>query len=561
MSNFRTKIMGLAAMATAFAGVSFGQALTCTDTTNNAPGPATVPQINSALRVEGQTEQLSLLQFACTGTASAAGTTTATITITTNLTITSKAVGLSNEATLITDGTTTTITGGVVTLGNGVATAGVVSGNTVTFNNVSIPVSVAGTTTFFAVTNIRVNASAAPSTPYQTTESGLIAYTTSTTTGPTTAYTAIPATNSSGLIVQSLGAPKITAGTNNYTTCVGNPGPNFTLAGPPSNPSFTLNINQIISGAFLTNGPPPVGEGGQYAPGGGSAVGTGNADIISVTLSGLPASATVYVPASVTVTSGANSTTLSITLPTAPAATITLPAGDTPGATFSVSSAGTVTIPYTVSAFAGLGAPANSNFAIPVVVAFAANSVTTPTIVTANYSYSPTSAALTGPASAVPTFVASSFTAANGSAISLCQTTMLFPFITNQLGYDTGIAIANTSTDNLGLGGKSAATAQTGTCTLFLYGPTAPSSQPVTGIPDPQGPLASGSTHAFQLSSIAPGYQGYAIAVCPFNYAHAFAFLFDNAGAASVAQGYLAEVFGTNDRGQNIGSGDAAITF
>ena len=101
MSNFRTRILGLAAMATAFAGVSFGQALTCTDTTNNAAGPSTQPQINGALRVEGQTEQLSLLQFACTATATPAGTTTATVTITTNLPITSKSLGAVTEATLI----------------------------------------------------------------------------------------------------------------------------------------------------------------------------------------------------------------------------------------------------------------------------------------------------------------------------------------------------------------------------------------------------------------------------------------------------------------------------
>jgi hypothetical protein len=208
MSNFRTRILGLAAMATAFVGVSFGQALTCSDSVNNT-ATGTQPQINTALRVEGQTEQLSLLQFACTASTplgTPAGTTTATVTITTNLPITSKAITGGNEATLIEGGVVGG--GGVVT--GGTAIQGTVSGNTVTFQNVSLPTSaIPGTTSFFQVANIRGNASTATTTPFQTSESGLIAYTTSTTSGVTTAFTFIPATGASGLVVQSLGAPRV----------------------------------------------------------------------------------------------------------------------------------------------------------------------------------------------------------------------------------------------------------------------------------------------------------------------------------------------------------------
>ena len=121
-----------------------------------------------------------------------------------------------------------------------------------------------------------------------------------------------------------------------------------------------------------------------------------------------------------------------------------------------------------------LGCTGRRAVPVPVYVGFAANSAAAQTAITANYPYAPAVAALTGPAPAVPQFVASTFTAANGSIISNCQTTLLFPFVTNQLGFDTGFAIANTSVDNLALGGKSLAAAQSGTCQLFFYGPTAP---------------------------------------------------------------------------------------
>ena len=545
MSNFRTRILGLAAMATAFAGVSFGQALTCTDTTNNAAGPSTQPQINGALRVEGQTEQLSLLQFACTATATPAGTTTATVTITTNLPITSKVVGAATEATLIQGGTVGL--GGVVT--GGTAVQGTVSGTySVTFPNVTLTTSPApGTVTYFQVANIRVNASSAAAVPFQTQESGTVAYTTSTTSGVTTAYAVIPSTGSSGLVVASLGPPKIT-GVTNYTVCGGN----------GTGLSFTLNISQLISGAFLGLGQPPVGEAGQYAPGGGTGIGVASADIISVTLGGLPAGGTVYVPQTIAVGTFpiapliGNNTTLSIVGSTV-SAVVPLDVA------FSVSAAGTVTVPYTVTAVSGLGAAAQSNFPVAVIVSFLPNSTATITTVTGNYYYAPSAATQIGPAAAVPTFAIGNLTAASGSSISLCQTTLLFPFVTNQVGFDTGVAIANTSVDNLGAGGKSAAVAQAGTCNLFFYGPFAPT--PAT-VADPQGSLAGGNTHAFTLDTVAPGYQGYMIAVCPFNYAHAFAFLtFGLTTNTGVAEGYLAEVLGAGDRGQTTATGDFGITF
>jgi len=562
MSNFRTRILGLAAIATAFAGVSYGQALTCTDSVANAnnangvptPAGSTQPQVNAALRVESQTDQLSLLQFACTGVSATSIPTTATVTIYTNLTITSKAIsglaaGANSEATLVQSGVVSSA--GNVTLGAvGTATQGMVAGMSVTFANIIIPTSPApGTTTYFQVTNIRVNSSSAATIPFQTTESGLISYTTSTTSGTTTAFASVPATNSSGLVVPSLAPPTITSvdPTSPYPVCVGN----------KTNTSFVLNINTAkVSGAFLlgtTAGPtgqPPVGEGGQYIPAGGGTTGIGaaSADIISVTLANLPLGGTVYVPASVSDVSGTNGETLTTT-GTAGTGTLATYIG------FAVSSTGTVTIPYTVTAFTGLGAPAQSAFLVNVVVAFAANSTMTPSTVTATYNFSPQGATLTAPATAVPTFSSATPTAVSGVSIVLCQTTLLFPFVTNQLGFDTGIVLSNTSTDNLAgnnplatppVVGKSAASAQPGFCYLNFYGAGAPN--PNTNVPAPGGSQASGTTNAFQLSSLAPGFQGYVISVCTYLYGHGYAFIEYNLTQGNgVAEGYLPLVI--TDRG------------
>jgi len=150
-----------------------------------------------------------------------------------------------------------------------------------------------------------------------------------------------------------------------------------------------------------------------------------------------------------------------------------------------------------------------------------------------NLSYAPTATANTFTASAgaaassslpIPRFQDTS-TAANILTISLCQTDLLFPFVTNINGFDTGIAIANTTTDPFGT------STQAGTCTLNFYGSGAPSAvtTPV---------VATGTDYANTASTIAPGFQGYMIAVCNFQYAHGFAFVSD-VGARNLAMGYL----------------------
>ena len=100
-----------------------------------------------------------------------------------------------------------------------------------------------------------------------------------------------------------------------------------------------------------------------------------------------------------------------------------------------------------------------------------------------------------------------------------CTTTLLFPFVTNQLGFNTGLVITNASD------GK-------GYCTIDYSGPDAPD--------DMMTPeqVAGGGQWINLLSNIASEFQGYVTASCEFRNAHGFAFITN--GDSTLAQGYLA---------------------
>ena len=57
--------------------------------------------------------------------------------------------------------------------------------------------------------------------------------------------------------------------------------------------------------------------------------------------------------------------------------------------------------------------------------------------------------------------------------------------------------------------------------------------------------VATGTDYANLASTMAPGFDGYMIANCNFQYAHGFAFVSD-VGARNLAMGYLALVFNSN---------------
>jgi len=161
----------------------------------------------------------------------------------------------------------------------------------------------------------------------------------------------------------------------------------------------------------------------------------------------------------------------------------------------------------------------------------------------------------------VPTFAQSSNPATPLFSVTLCQTILLFPYVTDYPGFDTGIAISNTSKDNLTLG----ASPQTGSCSVSFYGGV-----PVAGTPASYtdtsanlgtagvytttaansfgtGSIAPGQTWAFSVSTIDStfggssfqGFVGYAIASCNFQYAHGYSFVSDY-GIRNFAAAYLA---------------------
>jgi hypothetical protein len=137
--------------------------------------------------------------------------------------------------------------------------------------------------------------------------------------------------------------------------------------------------------------------------------------------------------------------------------------------------------------------------------------------------------------------------------ISPCITNLLYPFVTAVPGFNTGIAVANTSdttttsssgtVTNVLPGGVAT---QQGPCTFYYYGEgpagAAPPSPQTSGVV-PAGKVlifnvAGGSANYGTINGT-PGFQGYMIARCEFRYAHGYAFISDN-NLALFAQGYLA---------------------
>jgi len=171
--------------------------------------------------------------------------------------------------------------------------------------------------------------------------------------------------------------------------------------------------------------------------------------------------------------------------------------------------------------------------------------------------FAPLSSTPTASSSApIPRFC-QKYPAANIFTINTCSCNLLFPFVTNQAGFDTGIAIANTSEDTL-----NGVVPQQGTVTLTYYGGTtgggaAPATQTTQVVP-------AGSELVFTLSNggnlgltSTPGFQGYIIARANFQYCHGFAFISD-LGAQKLAEGYLAiqldipGLFRTGQVGENL---------
>ena len=158
---------------------------------------------------------------------------------------------------------------------------------------------------------------------------------------------------------------------------------------------------------------------------------------------------------------------------------------------------------------------------------------------------------------AVPRFV-SSIKTTEGFAVTRCRTLLLFPYVTNRNGFNTGIAISNTSRDDSPgpFAEDGGAQPQTGPCTLYTYGGNNGPANPVSQLPvESNIDVPAGGMYLMTLQTggvvkgpagadvgpigAAAGFEGYIIASCEFQYAHGYAFISDTQ-VARVAQGYLA---------------------
>jgi hypothetical protein len=139
----------------------------------------------------------------------------------------------------------------------------------------------------------------------------------------------------------------------------------------------------------------------------------------------------------------------------------------------------------------------------------------------------------------LPRFVDTPQSGAGLFAISACQTVLLFPYVTNQAGWDTGMVIANTSQDPF------SERASSGACVLNWYDGR-------SHLPANTGNIAAGTVYTDLASSLLPdGFTGYVIARCGFPLAHGFAAV-GEFGLRNLAVGYLALVLGTGSRTRNL---------
>jgi hypothetical protein len=156
-------------------------------------------------------------------------------------------------------------------------------------------------------------------------------------------------------------------------------------------------------------------------------------------------------------------------------------------------------------------------------------------------SFSPTSTAgeaTTGPDD-LPRFV-STASPVPAFTIEVCRTVLLFQFLTAIPGWDTGVAVTNSTAD----GPLFNTPGQSGKCTAYFY-------QPGVTVPPLESPvIPPGGQWLWTLHSIRPNFQGYMLVSCDFQHAYGFAFISNLgfSGPDRFAQAYQAIVLDSRTR-------------
>jgi len=474
---------------------------------------------------------------------------------------------------------------------------GVVSGNSVTFYGVPILPPTTTGSRIYRITNIRANAngiSGGGPTPGSITGSVSIS--------PANAFTINQPLNTLAFVQAGLATSLRTASNGSFSTpqlnqCSTNNGngsnsgngfgvailrysENFPTAfktrmavipGGNQNPT-TPNVSQNIPGqvynsesGFTLNVNPPGGG----AASASTSVTAGLADFgtrLKAVFTNIPSGVSVFV----STTNVQNTTSSAVTGVTNPTASLliseTVPDTNNPATASASSTQGNVGYsPVTIVNGTGIATwevlsnnyTTNQNFDFGVFLNYTGNAgggtpAPGPLSVSQSFAPTPTNGAFSASSAAVPTSVnliprfADTSTARTFAQINICQTVLLFPFVTTATGFETGLAISNTTQDPFGT------TPQTGSCGLNWYqagtGGTNPALTTTPAIPGgtTYTTIASATTNAGQ------NFNGYMIAVCNFQLGHGYAAITD-VGARGVFASYLGLVVGT-------GSGTRAAT-
>jgi len=532
MADFRKMLFVLAGLMILIGTASAQTGVTCTAFVANQP----------TLRQEGVTEPAGDIQISCSGTLVGAQTGSQTLSLYVNgAAITSRQLYTGSSAPssnpteaalLVNDCVTTsgTSSSGATCTGSSAPAQGFLQNGALVFSGFLLPTT--GTPFQLRVTNVRVQANSVAAGTFIT---GTILAT-------------FPVQNQSGLVLGvAESSLSVSVGTTitNFSQCQSTATSGSTFS--------TLTIKELVNTAFkspnvitgniggLNNNTPGQWyqngintESQTVLPatfknegGGTSPVTPGQADFatrIRINFSNIPAGVTLSLP----VTIGSGSSTATATT-----------GGDTgsfslAASAITLTSSGAVTYQVTNQSGSSI-----DSYTVPVTMTYTYTPPSTPNVGTilVSATYAPTSAEVTAAntTAGIPRFADTSVLTPIAT-IAACQTDLLFTFLTNQAGFDTGFEIANTSTDPFGTA------AQNGTCTLNWYG-TGPAAGTATTTPS----IASGGYYTNLVSSAAAGFQGYMIAVCNFQYGHGFAFISDGYGqpGRGLSQGYLASIIPT----------------
>jgi hypothetical protein len=550
MADFRMKLFVLAGMATAFAGMASAQ------TACNAASANAV-----FVRAESNDDQVADTIVTCsTAAGTAAGTVNLTVYLSPSVNIASFNVGTGSSPK---SEAIAGVTGSFVVGGGAPFVSGSVSGNSVTFTGIAIPACGAGPCAVsLTITNIKVAASTVATTsgvPTGISETIFVSGTNTTPTAITTGSAVAYVTNGlSGIKTANTSSNALCNSTTTYSSSGVAKTANWTIAFAEAFPNAFRIAGTAAGNAALGswyNNHTETGTGvTAYTTANTATSGTR----IKIIFNNIPANVSVYMPTSVAGTNsgvvtmtatetGAFSPVTGSTATGAPGATgsssSSVTVGDGSSALLTVTS-GSATVIYEVTAVS----TAPSTFTVPVYLSASSGAVTAPTTpITQTVSFAPI-----GASSNVPNFVVGSSTPSpvSGSTFAACSTTLLFPFVTNQFGFESGLAISNTGADLLNPNNgspKSSVTGQSGTCTLTFFGNATASSNPgaFTTASVPTG--TSWTNTLTQVVGGTPGnFGGYMIASCNFLYAHGFTYITYNIGQSSgMALGYLALVVNT----------------